>query len=130
MEPVEPWIVAPETRRSGLGGKTGSSAVKTSATVAKVPGPRKGMPPTKLSKADFTERCHGQFFDPAFDSLRPELNKIAAVAWENYQRGRKSPVTQKAGHAKGRGGFCQCRLRSVGRLARGPRCHGQGAKAA
>ena len=71
--------------------------MKKPASVAKVPKPRTGMPPTKLSKAEFADRYHGQFFDPAFDGLRPELNKIAAVAWDNYQQGRKSPVTRKAG---------------------------------
>ena len=70
---------------------------KPAATVTKVPKPRKGMPSTTLSKADFTQRYHGQFFDPAFDSLRPELARIAAVAWDYYSQSRKSPVTQKAG---------------------------------
>ena len=71
--------------------------MKTPAKVADAPKPRKGMPSPELSKAEFTQRYHGQFFDPAFDSLRPELDKIAAVAWENYDQSRKSPVTQKAG---------------------------------
>lgn len=50
-----------------------------------------------MSKADFTQRYHTQFFDPAFDLVRNELKHIADIAWDNYQQSRKSPVTQKAG---------------------------------
>ena len=55
------------------------------------------MPATKLSNEEFTRRYLGQFFDPAFDSVRTELGKITTVAWENYNQSRKSPITEKAG---------------------------------
>lgn len=71
--------------------------MKTPANSTDVPAPRKGMPPTKLSKAEFTQRYHAQFFDPSFNSLRSELDEICTVAWENYHDSRKSPITQKAG---------------------------------
>ena len=71
--------------------------MKTPVKSTDVPAPRKGMPTTKLSKAEFTQRYHAQFFDPAFDSLRSELDEICNVAWKNYHGSRKSPVTQKAG---------------------------------
>ena len=71
--------------------------MKTPAKMVDAPEPRVGMPTTKLSQAEFIERYHTQFFDPAFDSLRPELDQIATVAWENYHNSRKSPVTEKAG---------------------------------
>ena len=71
--------------------------MKNPVTSTSVPSPRKGMPQTKLSKADFTHRYHSQFFDPAFDTVRKELDQIANIAWDNYEQSRKSPVTQKAG---------------------------------
>ncbi|MGO4834861.1 flavodoxin family protein, partial [Rhizobiaceae sp. 2RAB30] len=43
------------------------------------------------------DRYRCQFVDPAFDTVRDEIERIANVAWENYKDSRKSPVTQKAG---------------------------------
>jgi len=59
--------------------------------------PRKGMPSPELDRAAFTERFLDQFRDPAFERLQPELDRIAAVAWDGYIAGRKSPRTRKAG---------------------------------
>ncbi len=89
------WPALTERMHTNI--KEGENPVKKSMTSTGVPSPRKGMPPTKLSKADFTNRYHSQFFDPAFDPVRTELNQIADIAWDNYQQSRKSPMTQKAG---------------------------------
>lgn len=59
--------------------------------------PRKGMPSPRLSEDEFRERFLGQFRDPAFDPLVAELDKVAAVAWDAYEHGRKAPRTRKAG---------------------------------
>jgi multimeric flavodoxin WrbA len=59
--------------------------------------PRKGMPSPRLSERAFKKRYLEQFFDPAFDTLRGELDKVAEVAWQAYEQSRKSPVTRKAG---------------------------------
>ncbi|MGA7488292.1 MAG: flavodoxin family protein [Xanthobacteraceae bacterium] len=59
--------------------------------------PRKGMPSPRLSAAEFRERFLSQFRDPSFEPLAPELDKIAAAAWEAYGSHRKSPRTRKAG---------------------------------
>lgn len=61
------------------------------------PEPRKGMPDPHLSEAEFRARFLSQYRDPAFRPLDPELDRIAAVAWEAYSEGRKAPVTRKAG---------------------------------
>lgn len=61
------------------------------------PDPRKGMPSPELDRDAFTARFLSRFNDPAFDPLRDALDQIAAVAWDGYIEGRKSPVTQKAG---------------------------------
>ena len=64
---------------------------------AKAPKPRKGMPGTELAKPDFMQRYQSQFHDPAFDVVRHELDRIAEIAFDNYRKGNKSPVTSKAG---------------------------------
>lgn len=38
-----------------------------------------------------------QFYDPAFDSMRDEIERLAAIAWDAYDEGRKAPRTVKAG---------------------------------
>ena len=67
-----------------------------SDAATKAPSPRKGMPPTDLSQADFAFRYQEQFYDPAFDAVRADVDRITAIAWDGYQQSRKSPVTQKA----------------------------------
>jgi hypothetical protein len=61
------------------------------------PEPREGTPSPRLSEQQFLDRFLGQFPDPAFDPLRDDLARIAAVAWDAYANGRKSPRTRKAG---------------------------------
>ncbi|WP_162938783.1 flavodoxin family protein [Brevundimonas naejangsanensis] len=61
------------------------------------PEPRRGMPSPELSRAAFTARFLSRFADPAFAPLKAELDRVAAVAWDGYIQGRKSPVTRKAG---------------------------------
>jgi multimeric flavodoxin WrbA len=65
--------------------------------MAHVPEPRKGMPAVKLDEGEFRDRFLSQYRDPAFDDLEPELDRIAAAAWDAYADGRKSPRTRKAG---------------------------------
>ena len=65
----------------------------------RAPAPRKGMPPVKLDEAEYKRRFKAQFADPAFEPLAVELERIAAVAWDGYENGRKSPHTRKAGPA-------------------------------
>ncbi|HKT71423.1 MAG TPA: hypothetical protein VJQ47_00915 [Steroidobacteraceae bacterium] len=57
----------------------------------------KGMPGTRLPEQEFKRRFLDQYIDPAFDSLRAELERIAAAAWDGYRESRKSPRTRKAG---------------------------------
>jgi len=58
---------------------------------------RTGMPPVKLSKAEFECRFRRRFIDPAFGALGPELSAIIDAAWDAYSESRKSPRTRKAG---------------------------------
>jgi len=59
--------------------------------------PRREMPETRLTRAEFKRRFLGQFTDPAFDQLASELARIEAAAWDGYDNGRKSPQTRRAG---------------------------------
>ena len=63
----------------------------------RAPKPRKVMPDPRLDEREFRERFLQQFRDPAFERYSAELEKIAAVAWDAYENGRKAPVTRKAG---------------------------------
>jgi multimeric flavodoxin WrbA len=58
---------------------------------------RKGMPSVQLDKAEFKKRFLQEFYDPAFEPLKAELDKIADVAWNGYDEYRKAPRTVKAG---------------------------------
>ena len=58
---------------------------------------RKGMPSVQLDKQEFKRRYLARFYDPAFEALKPEIDKIAEVAWKSYEDYNKNPRTRKAG---------------------------------
>jgi multimeric flavodoxin WrbA len=58
---------------------------------------RKGMPSPELSRDEFQSRFNSRFTDPAFCPLKGDLRRIADVAWEAYEKGRKAPRTRAAG---------------------------------
>jgi len=58
---------------------------------------RKGMPGVQLDKAEFTKRFRARFYDPDFEPLAREIDKIADAAWKTYDEYHKSPRTRKAG---------------------------------
>jgi multimeric flavodoxin WrbA len=58
---------------------------------------RKGMPSPGLDRAEFERRFLGQFQDPGFANLTPELAAVAKAAWMAYNEGNKAPRTRKAG---------------------------------
>jgi multimeric flavodoxin WrbA len=58
---------------------------------------RKGMPSVQLGKDEFIRRFRARFYDPEFDALKPELDKIGETAWKAYEASRKSPRTRRAG---------------------------------
>ena len=61
------------------------------------PEPRKGMPDVHLDEAEFRKRFLQQFADPRFEEHRDALDRIAGSAFKNYDEGRKSPNSRKAG---------------------------------
>jgi multimeric flavodoxin WrbA len=64
------------------------------------PSVRKGQTDVKLSREEWERRYRENFYDPSFDALKDEIDRIVDVAWKNYDAYHKSPRTEKAG-----GGF-------------------------
>src|SRR5262245_57087111 len=50
-----------------------------------------------LPKEQFRERFLARFYDPAFDEVKSELEKICETAWDGYIAYRKSPRRRPAG---------------------------------
>lgn len=50
-----------------------------------------------LTREQFRERFFAKFYDPAFDKVRSELEKVFDVAWDGYHVYRKSPRHRPAG---------------------------------
>jgi len=61
------------------------------------PAVRKGQGDVKLSRDEFARRLAERFYDPAFDAVRPEIDRIIEVAWKSYDEYHKSPRKRKAG---------------------------------
>ena len=58
---------------------------------------RKGQGSTALSREEFTRRLKERFYDPSFDAVRTEIDRVVDVAWHSYEDYHKSPRTRKAG---------------------------------
>jgi multimeric flavodoxin WrbA len=65
--------------------------------MAEKPSVRKGQTDVKLSRPEFERRYREQFYDPAFDAVGSEIDRIVDVAWVTYDKYHKSPRTRKAG---------------------------------
>jgi multimeric flavodoxin WrbA len=50
-----------------------------------------------LTRAEFRRRFFERFYDPVFDGVKSELDKVCELAWDGYIKYRKSPRTQAAG---------------------------------
>src|SRR5947199_314322 len=50
-----------------------------------------------LTKEQFRERFFARFYDPAFESVAHELEKVFEIAWDGYSKYRKSPRQVPAG---------------------------------
>jgi multimeric flavodoxin WrbA len=58
---------------------------------------RRGTPSVQLNRQEFENRFLAKFYDPIFEPLKPELDKIMQAAWTVYDEYHKSPRTRKAG---------------------------------
>jgi multimeric flavodoxin WrbA len=50
-----------------------------------------------ITHAEFRRRFFERFYDPVFDQVKGELEKVCERAWDGYIKYRKSPRTQAAG---------------------------------
>ncbi len=50
-----------------------------------------------LSRDQFRERFFARFYDPAFEEVAAELEKVFEKAWDGYIKNRKSPRVVQAG---------------------------------
>lgn len=76
---------------------TGRAASGLMASHSAVPRPRTGQGDVKLTREEFARRIGERFYDPVFDTVRPEIERVIAAAWNGYDAYRKSPRTEKAG---------------------------------
>jgi multimeric flavodoxin WrbA len=63
----------------------------------RLPEVRKGQGDVSLTREEFARRVGERFYDPAFDAVRAEIEKVIEVAWDGYHVYRKSPRKRKAG---------------------------------
>ena len=61
------------------------------------PAVRKQSAYVPLTKGQFRERFFARFYDPAFEALSAELERVFEAAWDGYITYRKSPRTTPAG---------------------------------
>ncbi len=50
-----------------------------------------------LTKKEFRARFYEQYYDPAFQVVKEELERVFEIAWDGYISYRKSPIEKKAG---------------------------------
>src|SRR5262249_32895564 len=87
---------------AGSPGATGEILLPLPAPIPSVEGAamrtiRKEMPAPQLDKDEFKRRYRERFYDPAFDSMQIEIDRLAEIAWDGYENSRKSPRTERAG---------------------------------
>ncbi len=70
---------------------------RSSETPSPTPTLRKGQGDVKLSREEFASRLAERFYDPAFDGVRADIDRIIETAWLSYDEYHKSPRKRKAG---------------------------------
>lgn len=55
------------------------------------------MPSSQIDRETFRARFLRHFYDPSFDAVRPEIERLCEIAWINYEQSRKAPRTRPAG---------------------------------
>ncbi len=65
--------------------------------MASAPDVRTGQGDVKLSREEFELRLRERFYDPLFEGVASEIDRIAQIAWTSYDAYHKSPRTRAAG---------------------------------
>jgi multimeric flavodoxin WrbA len=58
---------------------------------------RIGQAPARISRVEFRRRFRERFGDPAFAAEGPAIDRLEGIAWDSFEKGRKAPLTHKAG---------------------------------
>ena len=58
---------------------------------------RTGQAPAHLGRNEFHLKFSRSFMDPAFKDVKDALLQVEEIAWDNYIKGHKAPITVKAG---------------------------------
>ena len=58
---------------------------------------RTGQAPAPLGRNEFHLKFSRSFMDPAFKGVKDALSQVEEIAWDNYIKGHKAPITVKAG---------------------------------
>jgi len=66
---------------------------------------RKGQAPEMLSREAFHEQFQASYYDPRFEAEQEALARIEAIAWRNYDEGRKAPRSREAGEGYADAGY-------------------------
>lgn len=74
-----------------------SSSNATTASNNTTPTPRTGQGAGHLDRVTFGQRFRQSFADPHFDQAKAQIALLEDIAWQNYQDGRKAPLTRTAG---------------------------------
>lgn len=74
-----------------------ASANSTTKPTRAAPVPRTGQGGGHLDRATFGQRFRQSFADSRFDQASAQIAQLEEIAWQNYQDGRKAPVTRAAG---------------------------------
>lgn len=70
---------------------------RPSETHPSSPAVRKGQGDVKLSREEFAVRLGERFYEPAFDAVRADIDRIIEIAWKTYNEYHKSPLKRRAG---------------------------------
>jgi multimeric flavodoxin WrbA len=65
--------------------------------VARAPRVRKGQLDVTLTREEFGRRMMERFYDPAFEGIPSDVERVVEAAWDAYIKYRKSPRTRRAG---------------------------------
>ena len=93
---IAPDLVGPGHERTTVIGATGPRQTVAGWLMAQ-PDVRHLEAYEPLTKHAFRERFMRRFYDPAFDAVRDELERVCECAWDGYIVYRKSPRTRPAG---------------------------------
>jgi hypothetical protein len=59
----------------------------------------RGTPSVQLTRVEFLRRFRARFYDPLYEAVTDDLDRVGEVAWQTYRDYHKSPRTKPGGRA-------------------------------